>query len=371
MSETTNHRVRFAENNIALEEYLIDYSSENSTYPIENLLNDNRSLKWRSNFNFTIDDSNKNIFINDGSNVTVDLTPGKYSATSLASHIQTRLNVLSSGWSCSYSSTTYRFTIARGSSATLRLSQTTSSTWNILGYLTNVDIVGTSFPAHAARIHSEEYLEFDFQIQRPVDFIAMICPINEIFGLSQDAEITVEFANLPNAWSAPALSVTVPVKTKGAFKFIDGDDSAFRYARVVIRDRENNSGYIELSHLYLGDYVTIDNSNINNGFEIVEEDLSSSSPSDSGKRYFDEGLKYTTFNNTALGVFDIDSKDKIFRMWEKLGLTKSFYVSLDPRVLCSTEIDDLTKFMQFNSKPNFRHVIYDKWTCSFTLREVI
>jgi hypothetical protein len=242
-----------------------------------------------------------------------------------------------------------------------------------MGYLTIIDLVGTSFVSQAPRIHSEEYLIFDFGIPRPVDFLAIISPINENLGISLGATITLMGANVPNAWDAPAMSISIPVSSKGAFKFIDDQDSSYRYFKLKIVDRENNLGFIEASHLYMGDYVTIDdpNGNITNGFQVIEEDLSSSVMTESGRMYFDSNTKLTNFDNTSVAIFNDSTKNTIMELWEKLGKTTPFYVSLDPKVVASQDIQDLTRFVYFKSQPIFSHIIYNKWSCSFSLREVV
>jgi hypothetical protein len=370
MSVTTNYRVRFCENNIASSTYLTDYSSQNSTYPASNVFDINRSKKWVSNFCFVIDASNNKIYINDGINKTITLTSNKYSANSLATHITTQLNASSANWTCSYNSTTYLFTIANTGSVTLRLSQTTSSTWNILGYLLPTDQIGTSFVGQAPRIHSEEYFHFDFQVARPVDFVALISPIDEEFGISQGATITLEGSNL-GFWAPPAMSVNIPVTELGAFKFIDDQTSSYRYFRLRIFDPMNTTGKVSFSHLYLGDYETISDRNVNIGFDMTEIDPSKISDAMSGKRYADEDIKYTVMNALGINNIELVDRDKLYRMWSKLGLTKPFYISLDPTECVSTSIKDLTKFVYFNSQPSFVHIIYKIWSTSFSVREVI
>lgn len=370
MTVVANNRIRFMDNNFASLARLTDYGSAKSGYPVANIFDVNRSKKWVSDHCFVIDSTNNKIYINDGSDKIVTLTSGKYSGTSLAVHIATQLNAASSSWSVAYSLTTYIFTISRGASATLRLSQTTSSTWNTLGYLLITDQVGTSFPAQAPRIHSEEYFIFDMGFARPIDFVALISPIDGEFGISTGATITVQGSNLNN-FITPAITFTVPVYETGAFKFIDDQFSTYRYWKVKIYDPGNTTGEISFSHIYLGDYETITQSNVAVGFEMVENDLTVASSAESGKLYFDEGIKYTGFNTLGLGGINLADKDKLIKMWQKLGRSTPLYVSLDPTVAVSTQLKDLTKFVYFNDQPIFTQVINNVWSMAFAVREVI
>lgn len=370
MTVTTNHRIRFAENNLASTTYLTNTPGYLTGYSYTNIFDTNRSKKWISNHNFTIDDTNNKIYINDGSDKTITLTNANYTGTTLATHIAAKLNASSANWSCSYSLTTYRFTISNTGSVTLKLATTTSSTWNTLGYLLVADQTGTSFVGQAPRIHSEESFYFDFGVARPIDFIALISPINEPFGISSGAIITLYGSNL-NFFSSPAVTINIPVYETGAFKFVDDVFSTYRYWKLKIYDPMNTTGYVSFSHLYLGDYLTITQSNVANGFVEVQNDLTSQSPMESGKIYFDQGNQYLEFNSLSIGVITLEDKDAILRMWKQLGRSTPFYLSLDPTAVVSTDVSDVTKFCYFNEQPIFTQIIRDIWSVSFSAREVI
>lgn len=370
MTAVTNHRIRFCENNIALSQYLTNTPSFTTGYSYLNVFDVNRSKKWISNNNFSIDSTNNKIYINDGSDKTITLTTANYTGTTLASHIQTQLNASSSGWTVTYNTSTYLFTISRGSSATLRFSVTTSSTWNDLGYLFTTNQNGTSFVSHSPRIHNYEFFNFDFGVPRPIDFIALISPVDESFGISSYATIELRGSNFA-LFNSPAVTITVPIFESGAFKFEDNQFSAYRYWQLRIKDQMNTTGVISFSHLFLGDYETISQSNVSIGIEQIENDLTVQSPAESGKLYFDEGNKYSQFNNLSISAMSLSDKDKLLRLWRKLGRSTPFYISIDPTTCTSTELGDLTKFCYFTDQPIFTHLIFNLWSLGFSVREVI
>ncbi|MGV8130686.1 MAG: hypothetical protein ACP5N7_01125 [Candidatus Pacearchaeota archaeon] len=367
---TTNYRARFSDNNFASSAYLTEYSSYKTGYSYLNIFDTNRSKKWVSNYCFVIDSTNNKIYINDSIDKTITLTSSKYSATTLATHITSQLNAASSNWTCSYSSTTRLFTISRTTSATLRFSQTANAAWNSLGYVITSDQTATSFVAQLPRIHTEEYFIFDLKEEKPIDFIALISPIDEIFGISKAATITLEGSNL-NYFTSPAISINIPIYDNGAFKFIDDQYSTYRYWRLRINDQMNDAGEISFSHLYLGDYTTITQSNISIGIEEIENDTTTQTSAESGKLYFDENLKYTEFNSLAIDSIRLADKTTLLDMWSRIGKSTPFYISIDPTACASNDVSSTTRFVYFNNMPSFKHIIYDIWSMSFSVREVI
>jgi hypothetical protein len=370
MTQTTNYRVRFCENNYVSLDSMIAYSSQKSGFPASNILNINRSQKWVSNRNFTIGPNNKFIYINDGSDIDVELTEGNYQVDDLLLHIINRLNTLSNNWSGIYYYSTGIFNLSNTGTVTMRFSEQTSSTWNTLGYLLTTDQSGISFDSQAPRIHSEEFFIFDFGVSRPVDFVALIGPATRGLGLSMNATITLEASNL-SFFSSPALSVTVPIEGNGAFRFLDDVYSTYRYWKIKIEDPMNTTGEVSFSNLYLGDYETVEQTNISFGIEENEVDLTTQTVAESGRVFFDIGNRYTSFNNLSIGIMDLEEKEKIMRMWKKNGAAMPFYISLDPKEQITNDLGSLTRFVYFSGQPIFNHIIYKLWSASFALREVV
>ena len=178
MSE--NFRVRFMANNLAgLTLNDVQFSSELSGFPGTNAFNEFRSSLWKTSGHFLITlDSNDKIYINDGSDKTATITAGSYtSATDLCVAMATALNAVSSNWSCTYDTFggTYKFTISRSSAAVLRLSVTSESIWDTIGFTSTINTASlTSHVANEQRNHTNEFITLDFGYLTPVTFIGII-----------------------------------------------------------------------------------------------------------------------------------------------------------------------------------------------------
>lgn len=369
---TTNHRVRFAENNMIKDSSVLSFSSALSDFPFSNVYNEERSKVWKPSGCFEITDANNKLNFFDSAYRTVTIENGKYTSPSeLASHIQTLMNTVSSGYTVTYE-TNFKFKFVRATNFLLRLSVATNSIFPTLGFSGIIDINGTSLEAESVSIHTSEWATFDFGFAASVDFIAMVGNVDEIFSLSPTARIKV-YANNILDFTSPAFEKTLSRFDSGVFNFIDDDDSSFRYWKVEIIDKTNNLGPegISISNLYLGDYQTLQSRNIENGFVQTFVDKSEKYETITGRTFYDKKPKYKTFDSCSLGYLEKSDRIMFETMFQKLGVTTPFYIAIDPKTNFSNDTSDLTKLVTFNSDPQIRHIIRDIFSISLSLKESV
>lgn len=365
-------KARFMSNNFLPSSFT--YSSQKTGFAAENVYNTSRSKLWKTGGNFEITSSNNSIYINDGSNKTVTLTSGSYTYSSLATHVQTQLNASSSSWTCTYSTTTNKFTLARSSGTRiLRFSQTTNAAWDTLGYTQTADTTGspTSFIADESRIHTSEWLKCDMGVAQEATFIALIGAIDSLFTLSAAATVKVQASNL-DSWTSPPVDVTVPVSGASAMKMLDDDiGTGYRYWRIVIIDRLNPLGPegIEIGYAYLGDHKTITLSNIATGFTKTLVDPSVALQSESGALFFETRPRYLSISGAQIQLLNGTEFDEIEQLFYDLGVSNPFFVSIDPGTEVSRNLSDLTRFVVMASPPQLQHIIRDYYTIQFEMRE--
>lgn len=369
-----NPFARFMDNNIgALTTNSVTYSSQLAANPFTYALNPFRSQPWITTGNFDITASNKNVYINDGSNKTVVLTIASYATgTLMAAHIQTQLNASSSGWACTYSTTTYCFTIGNSGSVTLRLSQTSNAAWNALGFFTSSDLTGTSFAADRQANHTSEYCVFDLGYSANILAFAVISPAALVFPISAYATIKLEGNNI-NDFTAAPLSLTLTRYDGGLFLFLDDQtDTNYRYWKFSWIDNYNVNGpQFQIANIYLGDYQYFTNRPIARGYDKTIMDPSIISKSESGVRYFNNKNKYSTFESLPLEILERGNKDYLETLFQRKGLTVPFYFSVDPLNQYTTSLDELTRYVYFAKEPKFKHIQRDQFTTSLDLMEAI
>jgi len=345
-------------------------SSEDSDFPFSNASNNPfRFQVYKPLGNFTIDSTNNKIYINDGSDKTITLSSANYAGgDALATHIQTQLNASSSNWTVSYSSTTYNFTISNTGSVTLRLSEQTNATWDTIGYVTSVDKTDTSFEADEQRNHTSEFITYDFQDNPKITFISLLGPLPNRFTISSSATITIKANNI-NDFDNPPIDETIPIQIDGAYGFFNEEEEGYRFWKIEIIDKYNPSGpQFEIGHIYFGTYETL-SYNISNNFTHGFTDRSEVSEAVSGAKYFDEKAKVFYFSNMGVNYISQEDRDKLKKLFNKNGITKPFYFSLDPGNEISDEVSEFTKYVQFTDSPVFEHVVFDKFIYRFDLLE--
>jgi len=167
------------------------------------------------------------------------------------------------------------------------------------------------------------------------------------------------------------LQVQFNPNEKGAFGFWDDNYYKYRYYRVGINDMFNLNGpQFSIGNIYIGNYVST-SLNLTNGFQSSLYDPTVSSETDSGALYFDEKYKYNVLSSIQFGILKKEDKDKIYNIYEKNGKSVPFYISVDPLTGVSTNLSDLTKFVYFNESPIFSHLLFEYYSTSLSMREVI
>ena len=366
----TVSKIRFIDNDYS-DFATITATSSASGFPATNAANSRRSLVWKPGGNFTVTSANNTIYINDGADKVVTLSSGSYTYATLATHIQTLLNAASSGWTVAYSTTAYKFTISRSSSATLRFTQTTSAAWSMLGYLGALDITALSWLADVQRNHTEERYQWDLGVSQEPTFFAAIGPLADPFTISDSAVCKIMGNNIPS-WTSPGFSLTLDVRDRGIHQFIT-PGSPYRYWCFEIVDRDNPLGPtgLKLGRIWLGDHETLTATNVSRGFNKSLEDNSDVLTSESGVRFYNQKTKYRRLS--ALEILNMPETDRLAMeaVFNRLGVDQSFFISLDPELLVTPTTDDLTIYGTFDDAPKLRHLFQAYYSMGFDFRESV
>lgn len=367
----TNHRIRFMGNNRA-ELTAGTQSSEDASYPFSNTQDYQRSKYWAQTGYFNVTGSNQVIYINDGSDKSANVVIGEYTTrASLATAIQTALNGVSSNWTVSFSDTTGYFTVDRSSGTkTLRVSQTTNAIWDLIGFTGSTDI--TAGQADAKRYHQEEHVIWDFGAAVDCSFFAAIGTTGSDFAPSEAGTFTIE-ANNVNDFSSPPLSETLTRSHYGLLHFMAATDTTYRFWKFKMVDRENpsNETGLPISNFYLGDYTTMTQTNVARGFQKQIIDRSSKLTSIGGQQYYNEKDKFITFSNLSIQYLTETERYALETFFHRKGISTPFYMSMDPTLCITSEIEDLTRLVRFDTPAQLTHVFKDRYSISFTASEVI
>lgn len=358
--------IRFADNNFIGAG--VTSSTFQTAYPLANIYDTRRSLVGKFRGNFLITAANNKVYINDGADKTATLASAEYTGTTLAAQIQTQLNTVSTNWTCTYSATTYKFTIARSSGTSiLKINTTTAAAWDLIGFTGALDIATATSEADESRIHGEEFVQVDLGAPQEINFAGLICPINLPIGLSANAEVRIQGNNIDD-WAAPQTNVIMQV-SGGAFGY---PDTSHRYWRIVIRDRENPGGpnALSISYMSISTAVKFETTNINNGFTISTIDPSMPIVSENGTTYFYSKPKYWALDGNIQLVIG-DERRALEQFFYNSAIATPFFVSIDPLLHNFESQIEVTKFVRFTNPPSLQHVLKDYFTASFSVVEAV
>jgi len=367
----TCENIRFYEYNI-LGEGNITASSELANFPATYAVNTSRTKPWKPSGHFEITTSNRSVYINDGVDRQVDISVGDYDTPDdLATEIQTELNNVSSGWTITYSSTTYKFTFSRSTSATLRFSETTNAIWDDIGFTGSTNQTGSSFVADEERIHTSEYVLVDAAGAVEATFIGIIADREEIFCLPDSASVTL-YANNVNDFTSPPFSETLSVSSRGAFKHMTGGDY-YRYWKVEIIDRRNILGPTGLTFgfIYIGTHSTLINTNIAKGFSKEIKDSSISMTSEAGQKFTDIRSQFESFNNMAIQLADNTDRKTVEQLFTEYGVHTPFFVSFDPGLVLDSDAAEYTRYVYFGRDPTVSHAFLEYNNMSLVFTEAL
>lgn len=363
------NNIMFCNANLLENAYSVTASTQTTGYELTKALNYNRQQTWKPTGRFLIDATNNLIYINDGSNKTATVAVSDYATgAALGTAMQTALNAVSSSFTVTY--TNNRFTISRGSSFTLRLSQTTNSIAYSIGFTSITDTVTTSASANERRCHYPyEEISIDFGFNLAIDAFIMIGKLTEEFQISQGATINI-LANNINSFTSPQLSLNAEINDEGAFCFFGNFESAYRYWKIRIQDFQNPLGSsFEISNIYLGQGLFLEYRNVSTGFEFVLNDTTAMSESESGVKYFDENYKFYNFAGLNFAILDPTNKDILLKLFQDQGISRPFYLCVDPGKQISNEISHLNRLMRFSDSPRFQQVFFKYFTVNANFTE--
>lgn len=353
-----------------------DVSSENPSYPVENVYNKQRRSKvWRSDGYFNIENgSNTIIFTEGGANLTATITAGEYNSTA---DFMTALDTAftsAPGAVGSYTitqSANFKFVITKGAGTfTIKWTNPSSADMaEILGFDTSVDSSGAlSYTADVLKIHTNEWFLWDMGIaSNPTDFI-LIGARNRAIKISPSATMKLQ-GNETDTWTNPSYEATLDYDDEAIIKFSDDGlhTEALRYWRLLLED-QNPLGYIEIGSLFLGIHYVPTNGSVQFPFQSSFIDRSTTVTAEGGQTFSDIKEKTQSYSLKWLNL----SKDEIEDLtdiFNTYGTSVPFFISFDNNAVFSSSVNRRVKFVKFASEPTYELSSPDFFTMTMNLRE--
>jgi hypothetical protein len=291
-------------------------SSTNAAFAVSWLLDQMRSKIWRSASGWTIYAGfNDKINFNRGGAKTATITAGTYATgAALCVAILAALEAADAtpAWTCTYSGSTFQFTIGSDIAFTLLFAtgaDVATCVAKDIGFALADTSSGTSHTGASATYQSRHWIKVDLG-----SALSVTAAVAINHNLSVSGTITLQ-GNATDAWTSPsfsqALSTTMnetAASPAGRLAFFANPN--VRYFRFLIDDVGNSAGFAEVGILYLGPYVQ-PTYNYSNSFRRPRRDLSAISKAVRGAHYQDlrptgrlYGVQWTDFPDADRAILE-------------------------------------------------------------------
>lgn len=352
-----------------------DFSSEQAAFPVTNAYNlQRRSKVWRSNGYFRVTSSNNIIIFNEGGgDFTATIAVGEYaSASALATAIDTAFTT-APGASGSYTvahNSNFKFVITKSAGTfNIKWAHASTTAEDLLGFAAVNDTGALSYMSDFVRIHSEEFVLWDFGIETLPDAFFLIGPRNRPIRISPSATIKLQ-GNITNNFNNPDYETTLTYddEVMGLTSDEGLHTQALRYWRLQIIDRDNPLGFVEVGSFFLGTFFNPDRGRVVFPFSSSFVDRSTTVFSEGGQTYNDIREQTQTFQIQWKGLKKEDIED-MKQIFENLGISTPFFVVFDNDQAFSTELPRMTRYCKFDSPPTYNLETPNNFSMNMVLRE--
>lgn len=348
---------------------ILTSSSEDDSFPVEWLTDPLRSKVWRSETGWNVVSGfNNKLDITEGvsGDATATITAGNYATGALmAAEVETQINVVATDntWTCTYSSSTNKFTIGHDNVQTGGLEWYTgasaaTSIGACLGYDTTADDTGAaSYPADTVSYCSREWIKADLLTARD-------CTIGLILNsnISSSAIITLA-GNSTDSWASPATTQTLVGNSTLAIKYFSATQT-YRWWRFLISDVTNANGYISVGIPYVGSY-TQPSPGFATPFTEEFVELSMVGIADQGASFQEDKNRAKSYDLRWPGLSN-NERDKIKSAADHLKVGRPFFFSFDPQ---NTPSD--TIYCRMTEGITVSHVPPSYWQIGMSIMEVL
>lgn len=356
-------------------------SSENASFPDENLYNAQRRSKvWRSNGYWEITSENTSLVFREtvGVDLTATIAEGTYTSTALLlAAIKTAMeDVGASTYTWTVDTNTLKIKVSSnglGGGGILQMKWTLcDDIADLLGFDDATDDTGAlTYTADLLKIHSEEWIKWDFGISSNPQAFVLIGARNAAIKISPTATIKLQ-GNETDIWTGPSYDQSITYDSEVMSKFkADANDGlhteALRFWRLKIVDSDNPNGYIEIGSLFLGEFWEPTRGAIGFPFDAEYIDRSTTIFSEGGQTFTDIREKTEAFNLEWRGL-TIAEKEVLDDIFDTFGVSIPFFVQIDPDNAMSTDTNYL-RYVKMEQAPRYQLLSPGNYSVSFRIRE--
>jgi hypothetical protein len=356
-----------------------EFSSEQTSFPGVNVLNNNRRSKvWRSNGYWNITSLNNTFIfrdVNAGADKIAVVPVFEYHSTAaFVIALKTAMDLVGSNvYTVTYNAQNKFVIASSGAYFELRNADVLSTLAGVIGFDTALHATGfTTYTADVLSLNTgSEWIMFDLGLPSFPNAFAMTDERNRPLKFSPSASFTLSgnFTD-PIDWSSAAFIQSLTYDPEVIMQMVPADGnfyaSALRYWRIDIAD-QNALGYVQLGSVFLGRYFAPTRCP-QFPFENGMVDRSITTFSEGGQSFSDILPQTESFkvNYKNLTTADVEFIRYYFNIY---GTAKPFFVVFDDTVAFSSAIERKTRLVKFDNEPSFSLESFENWSCNMSFRE--
>lgn len=205
---------------------------------------------------------------------------------------------------------------------------------------------------------------FDFKTIEPVNSI--LIKGNNLDGFGFNSPATIE-ANPTNEWSSPAFSTTITYDANFnlAIKTLASSES-YRFWRLSLTGGQ----YVELSNIFIGEYIQLTNNNITFGWGFRTDDRATSSSNRYGQRYLDR-VNSQIHMNASFKTLNVTELETLLAMFDYVGESRPLWVIINEAASIINDEERFAGMFFLRSSPSITNLNYRLYDLSFQLREAV
>lgn len=357
-------------------------SSENASYPLSNAQDKYRRTKvWRSAGYWDLTDNDRTIVFREsvGVDLTATIAATSYSSDSaFLAAIKTALDAAgASTYTVSRDTSTNKIKILSdltggGGIFQLRMELAASADMaNAMGFDLVAYTGASNYIADALRIHSYEFLKWDFGVATNPKAFVLSDDRNLGLNISTQAVIKLQ-GNPTDSWSAPLYEETLTHDDFNLFQYSATGlhTTGLRYWRIYIQDYANPDGYIQAGLFYLGDAIDFERGSAQFPMVNTLADLSQTVFSEGGQSFTDRRSQ-SDLIQLEMKHLNVDDSESMELIYQQYGTFKPFWVSIDSNQIFSTNKRRWVKYVRLNQEPQKNLVRPGNFSASIELKEFL
>jgi len=204
---------------------------------------------------------------------------------------------------------------------------------------------------------------FDFISAETINTVAI--KGDKYLGFGFNGDLTIEL-NATDSWGSPAFSTTITPNPTHNIGYVTFTNQEYRFARITC----SGTSYVELSNIFIGEYVQMAENSIDFGWTYINVDQTTVSKNKEGQKFFNEKpfVKRITANLNLLNQVEFTT---ISDMYNYHGNSVPIWFVIDEAESFSDTQERFIDQYYFVNDLAFKNSSFSLWDTSFTLEEVI